>query len=166
MPEYELDHGIFRPVSAARSAIRAQAQSAQTAFILSIEDTNGAQLSGFDKRGALFTPSLTALATTDFAISAAWGNTATVSAVTTNSNDQAGGVSVTAGGAGLAVGGTITLTFKVAWSTTPRGVICRGDGVLPGGDMKLTTLNTTTLIATFDGLPVAGNVYLMRWVVL
>ncbi len=101
----------------------------------------------------------TALATGDFALSAGWGNTAAVSAVT--GTDQGWQITVTSSGTGQAASPTVTLTFKDGtWTNAP---ICVSKMV--GGTGTITQLTeapvATTNTLTFQGTPVAASTYIL-----
>ena len=107
----------------------------------------------------------TALVAGDFALSAGWGSTATVTAVI--GTDQAWQMLVTSQGAGIAAGPTITLTFHDGtWTNSP---ICNSK--IQGGTGSLTAALTdnpsaTQNIITFQGTPVSGLTYLISSVAI
>ncbi len=101
----------------------------------------------------------TALGAGDFALSAGWGTTAAVSAVT--GTDQGWNITVTANGTGIAANPTVTLTFKDGtWTNAP---ICVSKMV--GGTGAVTQLTeapaATTNTLTFQGTPVAASTYIL-----
>jgi len=101
----------------------------------------------------------TALGAGDFALSANWGNTAAVSAVT--GTDQGWQITVTSSGTGQAASPTVTLTFKDGtWTNAP---ICVSKMV--GGTGAVTQLTeapaATTNTLTFQGTPVAASTYIL-----
>lgn len=102
----------------------------------------------------------------DYALSAGWGSTATVSAVA--ARDTGGRVSVTANGAGIGANPTVTLTFKDGtWTIAPALSLSRGDTVAPTtGFWALTTASATAPVFTFVGTPVAGSVYVLDFVTM
>lgn len=93
----------------------------------------------------------------DFALSAGWGTTASISAVA--GTDQAGRFTVTSSGTGQAANPTITLTFPDgAMVGPPYGAVARS----AGDQLTVPTTwisTTTTLVITFNGTPVAGQTY-------
>ena len=95
----------------------------------------------------------------DYALSAGWGNTATVSTVA--ARDTGGRVSITCGGSGIAANPTVTLTYKDGtWTTVPTCVPCRSDINAPATAPFVPTSDTaTTFVLTFLGTPVAGTIY-------
>ena len=101
----------------------------------------------------------TALGAGDFALSAGWGTTATVTAVT--GTDQGWQITVTSSGTGQAASPTVTLTFKDGtWTNAP---ICVSKMV--GGTGAVTQLTespaATTNTLTFQGTPVAASTYIL-----
>lgn len=106
----------------------------------------------------------------DITLSAGWGNTATVSVTwgTNNSQDSRGRISVTANGTGIAANPNIQWTFKDgAYPVSPVIVVSRGDVAAPSSGywQNLTTVGTTGLIF-FVGTPVAGNTYIVDFIVM
>jgi hypothetical protein len=107
----------------------------------------------------------TATAAGDYALSAGWGNTASV-AVATGSNDQRGTITITSAGIGQAVNATITLTFKDGtWTTAPFALAKQEGGTGVISDCT-EVASATTLIITFTGLPVAASTYIFTYIVL
>lgn len=108
----------------------------------------------------------TAHAPGDYALSAGWGNTATVSSVA--ARDTGGRVSITCNGAGIAANPTVTLTYKDgAWGVAPTCVPQRADINAPSAAQFVPTSDTlTTFVLTFLGTPVAGTVYTFSFGVL
>jgi hypothetical protein len=102
----------------------------------------------------------------DYALSAGWGNTASVSAVA--ARDTGGRVTVTCNGSGIGANPTVTLTFKDGtWTTIPAIVVSRGDATAPTtGFWALTTPSATAPVFTFVGTPVAGSTYTFDFVVM
>lgn len=106
----------------------------------------------------------TALTAADFVISAAWGNTATISAVT--GTDSAWQVTVTANGTGIASNPTITLTFKDgAFANSPYTISKQAGGT--GGPLPLFEASSTTaLTITAIGTPSAGQTFEIRGITI
>jgi len=105
----------------------------------------------------------TALVAGDFATSAGWGSTASV-AVTSNSRDNMGRVTVTPNGASIAANPTLTLTFTDgAW---PNGSFCIASNDFGTGVRAFVevTTTTTTMVVTYVGTPVAGNTQTISWI--
>lgn len=102
----------------------------------------------------------------DYALSAGWGNTATVSTVA--ARDSGGRVSITCNGSGIAANPTVTLTFKDgAWAVAPAISASRGDLNAPTtGFWALTTASTSAPVWTFVGTPVAGTIYVLDYTVV
>lgn len=108
----------------------------------------------------------TAIVAGDFTLSAGFGATRSISAVTTGTRDMRGQFQVTAAGAGLAANPTITLTFKDgAFPAAPFAMVLRNGGSQP---LVQTTWSTTatTLVITFVGTPVAAEVYGYNYMVM
>lgn len=108
---------------------------------------------------ARFIGSGTAHVAGDYALSAGWGNTATVSTVA--ARDTGGRVSITCGGTGIAANPTVTLTYKDGtWTTVPTCVPQRADINAPATAPFVPTSDTaTTFVLTFLGTPVSGTTY-------
>jgi hypothetical protein len=108
----------------------------------------------------------TDIASTDFALSAGWGDTA-AKVLTAGSHDTAGRIGAQAGGSGIAADPTITLTFKDgAFGVAPRCVVSRGDAVAPaGGYWTLSSTATTAITFKFVGTPVSGSSYTLDYLV-
>ncbi len=112
----------------------------------------------------------TSVATGDFALTG-WGTGATFT-VRANSTCRHGQLTVTAG-TGSSAAWTITLTFPVAFAVQPDAVIQQAEFV-PGvghngiSDPRITTISTTTLVATGTGDDggLATNTYTFTWMVL
>lgn len=108
----------------------------------------------------------TALVAGDFALSAGWGTTATVSNVTSGSRDTRGEITVTSAGTGQAANPTITLTFKNgAFAAAPFALVARNGGSQPAVLPTWITLSATLTI-TFPGTPIAGQSYLFDFMVM
>lgn len=99
----------------------------------------------------------------DYALSAGWGSTASISAV--SAVDNRGQFTVTSAGTGQGANPTITLTFK-------DGAYAGGKpffSIVRNGGDQLTvtqswTTTTTTLVITWAGTPVAGQTYTFEFV--
>lgn len=109
--------------------------------------------------GKRFIGSGTAHVAGDYALSAGWGNTATVSTVA--ARDTGGRVSITCGGSGIAANPTVTLTYKDGtWTTVPTCVPQRSDINAPEtAEFRPTSDTATTFVLTFLGTPVSGTIY-------
>lgn len=104
----------------------------------------------------------------DFALSAGFGTTATVSGIggAGTATDARGRFTVNSAGTGQAANPTITITFKdLAWTSTPFAIVSRNGGnqatVLP-----TWSASTTTLTITFPGTPVAGESYTFEYILI
>lgn len=105
-----------------------------------------------------------ALVAGDIALSAGWGATASVSAI--SGKDQRFRFTITSAGAGQAANPTATLTFKDgSWNVAPFAVVSRNGGNQPAV-LPTWTTTTTTLVITFPGTPVAAETYTFEGVVL
>ncbi len=108
----------------------------------------------------------TATVAGDYALSAGWGTTASVT-VAAGSDDQRGQITVAATGTGQAANPTITFTFKDgAWTSSPFYIVKRNDAnVLPNEGTAPTswTQTTTVLTITFNGTPTAANSYVFAY---
>jgi hypothetical protein len=99
----------------------------------------------------------------DFALSAGWGATATVSAIVTGTKDMRGRITVTSAGAGQAANPTITLTFHDGtFGTIPIAIACRCGGSQRTVPVEVTT-TATTMTITFLGTPVPAETYIIAW---
>lgn len=103
----------------------------------------------------------------DYAASAGFGSTATVTPDSENCNDTGGEVAVASSGTGQAANPTLTLTFKdLAFAVKPKAVVCRGtDTNQPTVPVSVVT-TTTTMVIKFHGTPVAGETYRFRFLVV
>lgn len=100
----------------------------------------------------------TAEATTDWAASAGWGASATVSAV--SGNDSRGTVTVTTNAADTPTANpTVTLTFKDGtWTTAPFAVSCMVSSSTGPINVPVTiTTTATTLVIQYNGTPTATS---------
>ena len=107
----------------------------------------------------------TALANTDWALSAGFGSTASV-AVGTGSTDMRGSIVITSAGTGQGASPTATLTFKDGtFTTVPFVNVTRG-----GGSQRTVPFDVaptaTTLVLTFLGTPVAAETYTVHYMVV
>ena len=101
----------------------------------------------------------TACANSDFALSAGWGATATVTGV--SGQGASCQVTITSAGAGQAANPTVTWTLKNP-GPTPAAL---AKAFMVGGTGTFTTMNNTGLSATapvftFNGTPVAASTYI------
>lgn len=100
----------------------------------------------------------TQLVAGDFVLSAGWGTTAAVTAIT---GTDAGAVfTVTANGTGIAANPTITLTFHDGtWTNVPLVVSKQVGGTGQRSDVT-DAPTATTWVGTYIGTPVAGSTYI------
>lgn len=108
----------------------------------------------------------TQLLTTDFSLSAGWGDTATKS-VQGAAYDTCGEFRVTANGAGIAANPNVVLMFKngaYPGVNAPNVIVTRSDAAAPTtGFWTISSRGTGSFTAAFIGLPVAGNQYQFQW---
>jgi hypothetical protein len=111
----------------------------------------------------------TALAAANFALSAGFGTTATVSAVVTGSTDMAGEITITSAGTGQGASPTCTLTFADGafrgidgTALAPLALVQRNGGSQTTVDFTWTT-TSTTLVLTLAGTPVAAQTFTLAW---
>lgn len=113
----------------------------------------------------------TALVSGDFALSAGWGTTPTLS-ITANSRDHGGSFTIVAK-ATTGSNPTVTLTFHDGtWTNIPAVVCDRTDvaaaTATPSASVTNqfvpTTVSATQIIFTFNGQPVANNTYGCSWI--
>jgi hypothetical protein len=97
----------------------------------------------------------TALVAGDFALSAGWGNTATITVVGTDSAFRA---TITPNGAGIAANPTVTLTYHDGtWTNRPIVGITRADGNIPTAIwIDQAGSSATAAVMQFVGTPSAG----------
>ena len=106
----------------------------------------------------------TALAASNFALSAGFGNTASLT-VATGSTDMASQIVITSAGTGQGASPTCTLTFADGAFVDANGAaISPLFSVSRNGGSQLTvnftwTTTSTTLVMTFPGTPVAAETY-------
>lgn len=108
----------------------------------------------------------TALTASNFALSAGFGTTATVSAVTTGSTDACFQITITSAGTGQGASPTCTLTFadgafrheQTGATISPLATVSRNGGSQPTVGFTWTS-TSTTLVLTFAGTPVAAETY-------
>lgn len=99
----------------------------------------------------------------DYAASANWGTSPTISP---SARDSGGRVSVTAA-ATTGANPTLTLTFKDGtWTTAPAVVCSRGDTDAAAGDWRVTSVSATAVVFTFVGTPTAGSTYILDFLVV
>jgi hypothetical protein len=102
----------------------------------------------------------------DFALSAGWGATRSISNILNGSKDTRGEFTVTSAGAGQAANPTITLTFKDgAFGGNPMAIVKRNGGTGANTEPTWVTL-ATTLTMTFPATPVAGLTYTFAYHVI
>lgn len=105
----------------------------------------------------------TSLVAGDVSLSAGWGSTATVSAI--SGTDTAGELTVSCSGSGFASNPTATLTFKDgAWPAAPYAVVSRTGGNQLSVPVTAST-TTTTLVVKFVGSPLNGDNISFAWIV-
>jgi len=107
------------------------------------------------------------VAASRISLSAGWG-TAPVLAVQAGSNDSRGQIQVTAK-ATPGAGPTVTVTFdtSVGFDEVPVVVACRADAVANAvGEVHVTAQSATGFTLTFDGTPVADEVYKFNYMVV
>lgn len=106
----------------------------------------------------------TSLVAGDFSLSAGWGSTASISAV--SGTDARFRITVTSAGSGQGANPTITLTFKDgSWTNAPFAAFTRNGG----SQLSITqdwTTTATTLVVTWRGTPVAAETYTFEAVVM
>lgn len=103
----------------------------------------------------------------DYALSDRWGTQASVVNVAPNSTDAHGRVSIMADGLDITANPTVTLTFRDgAWPTPPFIASTRGDALATGGEWRRTSSTEITQTWTFVGTPVAGEVYVLDFLVV
>lgn len=108
----------------------------------------------------------TAIVAGDFTLSAGFGTTRSISAVTSGTRDMRGQFQVTSAGAGQAANPTITLTFKDGtFPAAPFAMVLRNGGSQPTVQTTWST-TATTLVITFVGTPVAAEVYGYNFMVM
>ena len=105
------------------------------------------------------------LVAANFALSASFGATATVSTIETGSSDSSFQIVITSAGAGQAANPTCTLTFADGSFRNPDGsafvpvaVCSRGGGSQPTVQFSCDC-TATTCVLTFMGTPVAAETY-------
>jgi hypothetical protein len=105
------------------------------------------------------------LAVADFALSAGFGTTASLT-VAAGSTDQRGQIVITSSGTGQGANPTCTLTFRDGqWARTPFAVVCRGGtGSQPTVPFN-ADVTAAALTLTFQGTPVAAQTYTVNWYV-
>jgi hypothetical protein len=105
----------------------------------------------------------------DFALSAGFGSTATVSNVVAGSTDMAGEFTITSSGTGQALNPTVTFTFadgafrnEQGGLWVPLALMSRNGGAQLTVDFSYVA-TATTLVMTFPGTPVAAQTYTTGW---
>lgn len=143
--------------------------SAGTSVVQALTGTTGTFSSDVQMRR--FLPKQgTALVAGDFALSAGFGASGSVS-ITIPSYDTAGCVTISAAGAGTGANPTITLTFKDGGyaANSPRAVLTSRTTVTNLGLNQLTVpftgnWGTTSVTWQFNGTAAAGEQYQFSWV--
>ncbi len=108
----------------------------------------------------------TTLVNGDWALSAGWGNAATA-VVSTLAKGQRGEVTFTSAGTGQAANPTATLTFpEGTWTSAPEPIVVRNGGTGTGITGFTFACTATTLVITAVGTPVAGETYIVRWMLM
>lgn len=111
----------------------------------------------------------TVVTSSNFALGAGWGSTATLE-VASGSNDQRGSITVTSSGTGQAQAtATVTLTFRDgAYSATPFGFVNLQDNTQAVTDGQPTDVlaSTTALVWAHSVLPVDTKTYTFAWAVI
>ena len=108
----------------------------------------------------------TALVVGDVALSAGWGDSASVTLNDPgNEFDTRAMISITANGAGIAANPSVTVTWKDGtYPDKPRVVAMRTNSTAPSTAFWLSNPTATTGVFDFIGTPVAGSVYGLVWV--
>lgn len=102
----------------------------------------------------------TGLVTGDFALSAGWGTTASVSLGGINDTDQHFFLTVFSAGTGQGSDPTIVLTFTDgAWGIAPVLITARSGGNQSAAQFHQSGATTTTVTISFRGTPVATESY-------
>ena len=138
-----------------------------------IPNDSGGTLTGTKINLSTLSDQGTALTAAAFALSAGFGSTASL-ALTSGSTDTRGQIAITCGGSNIAVNPTVTLTFVDGlWSAAPFGVISEG-GTTKTNDVvqypqglpfRLST-TASTMVLTFTGTPISGEVYTVWWLLV
>ena len=167
----DLDHdgsnvGFFAVTPAARPGATDDIKDALTTLgLLQGTSATPLDLDGGEVLVGRYKAEGTSLVAGDFSLSAGWGTTASVSAV--SGTDQRFRITVTSAGTGQGANPTITLTFKDGtWTTAPFAVAHRGGGSQPTVSLDVTSTTATTLVATFNGTPVAAETYDINCIVM
>jgi hypothetical protein len=107
----------------------------------------------------------TAMSSTDFALSAGWGSTSTVSPIS-GSRDTRGALTVTTSGTGFAGGATITITFRDgAYAAAPFAIVVQAGGS-GTREIPFYTITSTTLTIFRASAPAGGQTYIYSWQVI
>jgi len=100
----------------------------------------------------------TALVAGDVALSAGWGTTASVSAI--SGTDQRFELTITSAGTGQGANPTATITWKDgSWGTAPFIICQRTTGSQPTVGARVTSRSATAFTMTWDGTPIAAETY-------
>lgn len=96
-------------------------------------------------------------------LSAGWGTTATVSAV--SGTDAAGSITISSSGTGQAANPTFVLTYHDGtWTNSPIVVATRGDFNAPVAGFIHSGATATTVTFGFNGTPLAGSTYTVHFI--
>jgi hypothetical protein len=106
----------------------------------------------------------TPLVAGDIALSAGWGTTASVSAI--SGTDQRHRFTITSAGTGQGANPTATLTFKDGTWTAAPFAVCSRNGGDQASVLPTWTTTATTLIITFPGTPTAAQTFSFECVVM
>jgi polygalacturonase len=135
---------------------------------LAVTGTLGASgVTGALTAGRLALSGGTSVVAGDFALSAGWGTTASVSAV--SGDDSRGTVTVTSSGTGQGANPTITFTFHdLAFAVAPFAIVQAAGGTGTWAGLVAVRWSSTTLALTITPLftPVAGSTYQFSWVLI
>lgn len=150
--------GVYVPSRTA--AVAKGAVAADTLVAVGAADIGGTLQAKRVKGGT----GATALVAGDFALSAGWGDTATVTTI--SATDQGGTFTVAATGTGQGANPTVSITFKDgAWPVAPKAIVTRNGGN-NGTVFPTWTTTTTQLVITFPGTPTASGQILFAFVVI
>lgn len=125
----------------------------------------GALTSGTITSTARINPGGTNLTAGDFALSAGWGTTASITGI--SGKDSRFRLTIASSGTGQGANPTAILTYKNgAYAAAPWSAYSRGDVAAPTtGFWAMTSRTTTAATYTFVGTPVAGNSYVLDAVI-
>lgn len=101
--------------------------------------------------------------TGDYALSAGWGTSPSVSSVA--ANDHGGRVTITSGTGTPSTNPTVALTFKDGtWTNPPSCAGLRGDINSPTASWALTSITATVATWTFQGTPAVSTAYILDFI--